>query len=137
MFHFSGHARTIGTATPLWTAARHDRAVRFYPAGVALHLTRTPMFNRLALLALALALPLSACNDDPETVDTDVVIEDVDPSVEAAADDAMDAANAAADAAGDAADAAGDAAASAGAAAADAADDATDAMEAEADTMGM
>lgn len=78
--------------------------------------------NRIALLALALALPLAACEDDPEVVDDsttietetpDVIIDDMDGAMDEAADEAGAAADAAADAADDAADAAGDAAESA------------------------
>ena len=82
------------------------------------------MKKTLALVALALALPLSACADEATDSEVDVVVEEGTP-----ADATVEAADAAADAAAGAADAATDAAGSAADAAGSAADAAGDAVE--------
>jgi hypothetical protein len=90
------------------------------------------MFNRLSLLALALALPLAACGGETaETTDVTVeepIMEDTTMMVDttAAIDGMLDDAAGAMD---DAADAAGDAAAAGAAVAADAAADAAAAVD--------
>lgn len=88
------------------------------------------MSKNLALFALALALPLAACETEPDTVEGDTITIE-EPDVDGAFDDAgaaiddaaSDAANEVQEAGADAADAVGDAAADVEAAGDEAASD--------------